>query len=132
MCVAIGTLVALTPPGHRARIRDGEADTMDGKSVMMALGIVMLAAGSAAAGRGDDIQLPRAVELTTARSEHVAEIQTPRGQDIQTPRGEDIQTPRGQDIQTPRGEDIQTPRGQDIQTPRGEDGRAPRGGNIAR
>jgi hypothetical protein len=65
----------------------------------IALGITLLAAGSAGATRTDDV-----------------DVQAPRGQDLQAPRGyeedsRDVQAPRDEDIEALREDDVQAPRG---------------------
>jgi hypothetical protein len=81
---------------------------MTTKTVSIALGMMLMAAGSAHASRLDerDAQAPRSGRSVEALRGAAEEIQAPRGQDIQAPRSD-----RAQDIQAPRDQEIQAPRG---------------------
>jgi hypothetical protein len=77
-------------------------------TVSIALGMTLMAAGSADAARPDerDVQAPRSGHVVGAARGGAEDLQAPRGQDIEAPRSH-----RAQDLQAPRDEDVQAPRG---------------------
>jgi hypothetical protein len=89
---------------------------MTKKALSIALGMMLMAAGSANASRTDesDVQAPRGV---------VAEHPDRSDRDLQSPRGQGVEAPRSheQDIQSPRGEVAERPdqSDRDLQAPRG-------------
>jgi hypothetical protein len=64
---------------------------MSKKTLAIALGLILVTAGSAAAARPDK-------PVRALRGERPEEIQAPRGE-----RPEEVQAPRGEEVQAPRG-----------------------------